>query len=187
MGKLLLIMGDLATGKSTFAGLLSRRYETSVFYKDAFKETLGDTIGFSNREENLRLSVASAALMRMIFREFCKLNKNLILESNFRLEELEKLHEIAGEYDYEVLTLSLRGDLQVLHRRFLHRLQNENRHAVHACGGFEDFGVFKDYILRQRDLEIPGRFERVSADTFAYQQDPALLAELDEFMGHPHS
>ena len=66
MRKLLLIMGDLATGKSTFARILSKRYDTCVFYKDSFKETLGDTIGFSNREENLRLSVASAALMRMV-------------------------------------------------------------------------------------------------------------------------
>lgn len=185
MGKLLLIMGDLATGKSTFAEMLSKRYQTSVFYKDSFKEILGDTIGFANREENLKLSVASAALMRMIFREFCKLNKNLILESNFRLEELGKLHEIAGEYGYEVLTISLRGDLEILHRRFLYRLYNENRHAVHACGGFEDFGVFKDYILRLRDLQIPGRSVKVSADTFAYQQDENLLAQLDEFMGEP--
>lgn len=183
MGKLLLIMGDLATGKSTFAEMLSKRYQTSVFYKDSFKETLGDTVGFVNREENLRLSVASAALMRMVFREFCKLNKNLILESNFRLAELEKLHEIAAEYGYEVLTVCLQADLDVLHQRFLYRLYNENRHSVHACGGFEDFEVFKDYVLGQRPPQIPGRSMVVSADTFAYQRDEALLDQLDSFMG----
>ena len=52
MKKLLLIMGDLATGKSTFANILSKRYDTNVFFKDSIKEVLGDTIGFSNREEN---------------------------------------------------------------------------------------------------------------------------------------
>ena len=184
MGKLLLIMGDLATGKSTFAEKLSKRYKTSVFYKDSFKETLGDTIGFSNREENLRLSVASAALMRMIFREFCKLDKNLILESNFRRAELEKLHEIAAEYGYEVLTLSLRADIKLLHKRFLHRLYNENRHAVHACGGFEEYENFEEYIHRQRDLEIPGRVMHLSADCFDYQQDAAVLSQIDRFMNN---
>ena len=183
MGKLLLIMGDLATGKSTFAGMLSRRYQTNVFYKDTFKETLGDTIGFSNRAENLRLSVASAALMRMIFLEFCKLNKNLILESNFRQEELEKLHELAEENGYQVLTVALRGDLEILHQRFLHRLYNENRHAVHACGGFEHFEAFREYVLRQRDLQIPGQYLELSADTFDYQKDADLLQPLDRFMG----
>ena len=183
MRKLLLIMGDLATGKSTFAGLLSKRYQINVFYKDTFKEVLGDTIGFSNREENLRLSFASAALMRMIFTEFCKLDKDLILESNFRQAELEKLHEIAQEYGYEVLTVSLRADLEVLHRRFLHRLYHEDRHPVHACGGFEDFETFRAYMGQQRDLQIPGRFLEVSANTFDYQEDTQIFNKLDKFMG----
>lgn len=183
MRKLLLITGDLATGKSTFAALLSRRYQVNVFYKDTFKETLGDTIGFSNREENLKLSHASAALMRMIFTEFCKLQKDLILESNFRQAELERLHEIAADFDYEVLTVALRADLQVLHPRFLHRLYHEDRHAVHACGGFEDFGVFKEYVLGQRQLKIPGQVLELWTEDFGYQQDPAVLGRLDRFMG----
>lgn len=61
--KLLLIMGDLACGKSTFANLLSMRYDTNVFSKDSIKEVLGDTIGFANREENLKLSRATIELM----------------------------------------------------------------------------------------------------------------------------
>lgn len=183
MGKLLLIMGDLATGKSTFAEQLSRRYQVNVFYKDSFKEILGDTIGFSNREENLRLSVASAALMRMVFSEFCKLGKNLILESNFRQKELEMLQTIAQQYGYEVLTVVLRGDLEILHQRFLRRLYHENRHPVHACGGFENFDVFANYVTGQRPVEVPGQSLVCSADTFDYQNDSALLATLDRFMG----
>ena len=66
MKKLLLVMGDLATGKSTFAGMLSRRYQVVALYKDTFKEILGNTIGFSNREENLRSSVASADFCRIL-------------------------------------------------------------------------------------------------------------------------
>lgn len=182
MGKLLLITGDLATGKSTFAGLLSRRHDISVFYKDRFKETLGETIGFSNREENLKLSMASAALMRMIFEEFCKLNKNLILESNFRQTELEALHKMAAENGYDVLTVELRADVKRLHGRFLHRLHHENRHPVHASGGFEEFDNFSAYVLGQRYLTIPGEVVAVCADDFSYQTDATLLAQLDGFL-----
>lgn len=39
-------MGDIAAGKSTFANILSKRYNTNVFFKDSIKEVLGDTIGF---------------------------------------------------------------------------------------------------------------------------------------------
>lgn len=185
MGKLLLITGDLATGKSTFAGKLSQRYDINVFFKDRFKETLGETIGFSNREENLKLSVASAALMRMIFQEFCKLNKNLILESNFRQTELEMLHQMAKENGYEVLTVVLRADVTLLHSRFLHRLHHENRHPVHASGGFEEFENFSAYVLGQRDLKISGRMISVSANDFDYQNNPKLQALLDAFMLYP--
>ena len=94
MKKLLLIMGDLATGKSTFANILSKRYDTNVFFKDSIKEVLGDTIGFSNREENKKLSNATMELMFFLFSEFGKLNKNLILESNFHTEELEMLKKL---------------------------------------------------------------------------------------------
>ena len=80
MKKLLLIMGDLATGKTTFANILSQRYNAILFFKDSIKEALGDTIGFSNRAENLKLSRASAELMYLIFRQFSKLDRDLILE-----------------------------------------------------------------------------------------------------------
>lgn len=182
MGKLLLITGDLATGKSTFGRFLSQRYGVNVFFKDVFKEILADTIGFSNREENYRLSVASAALMRMVFSEFCRLDKNLILESNFRQSELELLHEIAQEHGYDVLTVRLQGDLKVLHQRFLHRLHHEDRHPAHASGGFEDFDTFCQYVLGQRQLKIPGASLDLCADTFDYQQDTAVLCKLDGFM-----
>lgn len=79
----MLITGDIATGKSTFANILSKRYNTNLFFKDSIKEVLGYTIGFSNRQENKRLSSASMELMFFIFSEFALLEKDLILESNF--------------------------------------------------------------------------------------------------------
>ena len=83
MNKLLLLTGDLATGKSAFSAILSKRYDVNVFKKDSIKEVLGDTIGFTNREENLKLSAVTLELMLFLFSEFTKLNKDLILESNF--------------------------------------------------------------------------------------------------------
>ena len=67
MKKLLLIMGDLATGKSTFANMLSERYNTVLFCKDPIKENLGNSFGYSNRAENLKLSHATADLLYLIF------------------------------------------------------------------------------------------------------------------------
>lgn len=182
MRKLLLITGDLATGKSTFAKILSQRYHVNVFFKDSIKEVLGDTIGFSDRAENLKLSRASVGLLCFLFAEFAKLGKDLILEANFHREELEKLHEIARENDYKVLTLSLYGKAEILHQRYLNRITHEHRHPVHlstTLDVFEDFKRNSDYLNRVR---IPGDVIRVHADDFSYQSDPALLCQLDRFM-----
>lgn len=182
MKKLLLIMGDLATGKSTFANILSRRYDTNVFFKDSIKEVLGDTISFANREENLKLSNATMELMFFIFSEFGKLNKNLILESNFHTSELEKLHKLAVDSNYEVLTIVLRGDVEILYKRYLNRMYNENRHPVHLSTTLDIFDDFKGSIERLRSEKIPGNSLVINADDFLYQTDNGILEKIDAFM-----
>ena len=182
MKKLLLIMGDLATGKSTFANILSKRYNTNVFCKDSIKEVLGDTVGFSNREENLKLSKATMQLMFLIFSEFGKLKKNLILESNFHKAELEELHQMAFENDYEILTLVLQGDINILYKRYLNRIYNENRHPVHLSTTLDVFDDFRDYIESARKEKVPGNVININADDFLYQTDEVLLSRIDEFM-----
>ena len=182
MKKLLLIMGDLATGKSTFANLLSKRYETVLLVKDSIKEILGDTVGFTNREENLKLSQATGELMCFMLSQFGTFGKDMMLESNFRIAELEKLHKIAAQYDYQVLTLVLRGDAEILHPRYLNRMHNENRHPVHLCAQFNTFEGFQAYLESLRTAAVPGTVRCVNANDFSYQTDPVLLAELDRFM-----
>ena len=180
--KLLLITGDIAAGKSTFANILSQRYNTNVFFKDSIKEVLGDTIGFSNREENKKLSNASMELMFFIFSEFAKLGKGLILESNFHRAELERLQKMAQDNGYDVLTIALFGDVEVLHARYLNRMMNENRHSVHlstTIDKFEDFKKCSDYLKR---IDIPGKVIRIDATDFGYQRSEEVLAVIDAFM-----
>ena len=84
----------------------------------------GDVIGFSTREENLKLSDAAVQLMIRTFEEFAKLEKSLILEANFHKRELQQLQDIAKTYDYEVMTLVLEADLHILHERYMNRMKN---------------------------------------------------------------
>ena len=175
-------MGDLAMGKSTFANILSKRYDTNVFFKDSIKEVLGDTIGFSNREENKKLSNATAELMCHIFSQFGKLSKNLILESNFHTDELEKLHKTASNNNYDVLTLVLYGDVEILHKRYLNRMHNENRHPVHLSTTIDIFEDFKECTEYLRSERIPGNTLYISANDFTYQTDQEILSRIDDFM-----
>ena len=152
MKKLLLIMGDLAAGKTTLANKLAKRYNIVAFNKDEFKEVIADTFSFSSREESRKISILAVDSMINIFKHFCEVSKPLILESNFHQDEINKIHQIAKENDYEVLTLLVHADINLLHKRFVNRADNENRHPVHCSEVFKDFNDFKKYIEFQRTL-----------------------------------
>ena len=182
MKKLLIITGDLACGKSTLARLLSARYGIQAYRKDDIKEALCGTISFTNRAENRRLSVASVEMMQLIFAEFARFGDDLILEANFRSAELEHLAQIASANGYRVLTLVLRADINVLYKRFMNRIENENRSPVHQSAGMTDFSAFTAYLQEQRTEKIPGDTVIVDADDFSYQTDESLLSMIDAFV-----
>ena len=182
MKKLLLITGDIAAGKSTFSKILAERYHVAVFQKDTVKEILGNTIGFRNREENKRLSNAAVETMCHIFMQIAATGGAVILEANFHEAELEKLHTIAHAKEYDVLTIVLRGDAEVLYRRYLHRMKEENRHPVHLTTTLdvkEDFIKTAEWIRKEK---VIGETLVIEATDFSYQQDPAVLARVDSFM-----
>ena len=55
MKKLILMGGDLASGKSTYSNIVGDKFNVLVINKDNLKEILGDTIIVNNREENKKL------------------------------------------------------------------------------------------------------------------------------------
>ncbi|MBD5130635.1 MAG: ATP-binding protein [Ruminococcaceae bacterium] len=182
MKKLLLITGDIAAGKSTFSKILSARYCAVVFQKDTIKEILGDNIGFRNREENKMLSNATIEIMCHAFSQIAITDSNVILEANFHEAELEKIHNIAHENQYDVLTLVLRGNADVLYERYIRRMNEENRHPVHLTTTInekEDFLKTAEWI---RNEKIIGQTLEIEADDFSYQQNSAILKQIDFFM-----
>lgn len=181
MRKLLLITGDLATGKSTFAGILSQKYGINVMYKDKIKEVLGDTIGFADRAENLKLSLATMELMIYGFGELTKLGKDVILEANFKESEMARLHKIANDNGYAVLTLVLTANIDVVYKRFVNRIENENRHPVHISG-FDGYESLKYYVEKGREQRTFGQVIEVQADDFSYQKDDDLLRKIEDFL-----
>ena len=183
MKKLLLITGDIAAGKSTFSRILSGRYHVAAFQKDTVKEVLGNFIGFHNREENKILSNTAIEMLCHIFEGIAVSGESLILEANFHEKELVKLHKIAAGQQYDVLTLVLRGDADVRYCRYLHRMKEENRHPVHLSTTLdvkEDFIRTAEWIRKEK---VIGKKIIIEATDFSYQENPAVLEQIDLFMG----
>ena len=182
MKKLLLIMGDLAAGKTTFANKLAKRYGIVAFNKDEFKEVIANTYTYDTRQESRKISILAVDAMINIFKHFCVVEKPLILESNFHEDEIVKIHQIAKENNYDVLTLLVHADINLLHKRFVNRADNENRHLVHCSEVFKDYNDFKKYIEFQRS-ELPlGKVFEIDATSFEYQNDEKILSVIDGFI-----
>lgn len=182
MKKILIITGDLATGKSTFGEILANRYCCTALYKDRVKEILAEKVGFSDREENKRLSVAAVELMIHCFTSMASSGVDLILEANFKEEELQKISELAKKRGYETLTLILRADMNIIYKRFVNRIENENRHPAHVSG-FDGYDSLKYYIEVGRSQAAFGDVLEINANDFSYQTDERILSHIDDFWG----
>lgn len=182
--KLILIVGELAAGKSTLAHRMTERYGIPSFTKDRFKELLCEQIGFSNRQENLKLSFLTFELMFHIFECCAKAGRPLILESNFRQNELDRLEEATAEFGYETLTVFLTGDLRVLHRRYLERIASGTRHTAHQTQDLTRFEDFEAISCEKNPRRLFGKV--ISIDTtaedapFDFSGDEGIRAFLGE-------
>ena len=117
-----------------------------------------------------------------IFSQTAQTGGDLILEANFHEHELEKLHSIANQNQYEVLTIVLRGNPEILYQRYLHRMNEENRHPVHLSTTLdvkEDFLKTAEWIKKEK---VMGETLVIEASDFSYRQDPAVLNQIDSFM-----
>lgn len=177
--KAIIITGDLATGKSTFANIISKRFNVLLLTKDHLKEVLSDRIGFSNREENLKLSKASMHIMFYALENANNSNTNIILEANFHQEEIDYLKK----YKDDVLVLNLYGNEGILFKRFINRIENGNRHKAHLSTGLNDLSSFSSYIKKSRDVDFKG-LEVISIDAtnFSYQNDEDLFTKISNFL-----
>ncbi len=164
MRKLILIMGHLAAGKSTFASNLAEKLNALVLIKDDIKEILGDNIGFSNRQENLKLSFATFNVMKYVLEKSFQSNDILILESNFRISEIEVLNDIIKNKDIDVINFVLSAKPEILYKRYV--VRNKFRHIVHTSVGLAEKDKFKNTLVDFDEYPLIGKIIHVDTSDF---------------------
>ena len=179
MKNVVLITGDLAAGKSTLADNLSKALNFTCIKKDNVKEIICDSIGFTNREENKRISVAAVNSMILFLHQILKVGGEAILEANFRLEEINRIEELVKEYQGKLFVIYLTSNPKVLYERFLSRVPT--RHRAHLSIGLDkDYDKFVSYLNElQKPLE---RIDCLKIDTTSLLEED-VLNEVRSYIG----
>ena len=182
MRKLILINGDIATGKSRLALLTKERFSLPLYTKDEFKEKYAEEYPYSTYEESHKLSIMAMDTLFDHFLAHAKKGEDVILEANFHEEHLLRLEKIVKEYGYQVLDIDLVGSPKVLYERYIDRMNDGNRHPVHKVNDLKDYEYFERYTLSRRDEKRIGIVISVNADTFDYQKDESLYQRIEKFL-----
>jgi dephospho-CoA kinase len=148
------ISGAPATGKTHLSRSLSQDLNAPCFNKDAIKEILVEKLGYSTREENLRLSETAFDILFYSAFEMTIKNASFVLESNFRPNETFLLKGLMEKTVYNVISVFLTCDPKTLFKRFMERETSGKRHYAHRSLGVKTYDDFLKLIQDQREFNL---------------------------------
>ncbi len=159
MGALLIIVtGPSAAGKTSLAERLSADLSIPLIAKDAFKEQLFNSLGWSDREWSRKIGGASYDLIWLMAERILAANVPAIIEGNFRGTVAEtRLRTIAASVDCRFFQINCWADADILIERYRERAKEGDRHPGHlddpedpslreqlADGGYEPLDIGGD-------------------------------------------
>jgi len=130
--RVLIVNGLPGVGKTTQAQALALRLGWPLMTKDMCKESLFDTLGWSDRAWSHKLSLASMALLFVWLEAELRAGRDCIVDANFEAHRDTPLFAmLATKYTVQWVQLHVMCDGDVLWQRHLARGASGTRHPGH--------------------------------------------------------
>ena len=130
---LIIISGFSCTGKTTLAKKIAERYSLPLISRDDIKESLYNSLGYSDREWSKKLGIASYKLLYLFIDKILAAKQNLIVESNFQPEfDESKFIKLKNKYQFNLLQIHCYATAEVIKQRFQNRATSGLRHPGHV-------------------------------------------------------
>lgn len=129
---IIVLAGMPASGKSTVAKALGRAFDLPILEKDALKEAIFDTMGFSNYAEKRKTDHAANAVLLRCARSLLENGRSMILDNNFDTLSAAKLDELVRSFDCKCVIVFFGGDNDVFYHRYVERDRRKERHLGHV-------------------------------------------------------
>ncbi len=127
----IIITGMPASGKSNVAKRIGEAFSYPILEKDALKEEIFDTIGFSSYAEKRKTDHAANAVLLRCAESLLSCGCSLILDNNFDTISAKRLNDLLERYDCNCVTIFLGGDNDVFFVRYNERDRYHRRHLGH--------------------------------------------------------
>lgn len=147
---LILIAGPPATGKSYFIKCFGREIPNFKFVSpDILKEKLADQYGYKNKREKDELEkIVWKMYYDKLFAYMSRSKKIILSEYPFSYKQKEHLEKLCSTFKYQVITVRLYADFEVLWKRRIVRDLEDDRHLSHITNSY-----YKGMKMKREDAD----------------------------------
>lgn len=125
----IVVVGLPASGKTTLARKIAARTGIALLEKDAIKERLFDTLGWSNRDWSRQLGAATWRVMDYLIEAQLQVGNWLIVEATFDpRHDTQKIRTWVKRFGIRVIQVLCYAEGQILLHRFTQRAHSPERH-----------------------------------------------------------
>jgi len=139
MDKVLILLAGLpGTGKTYLSNII--KSELGAFYKlsqDDLKEYYCDVYGYRNLEEKQEVEKIAWAKYYEIMEKQMQADSNIMSDYPFSQKQKPSIQQLAERYGYEVITIRLMADLEILFKRQKKRDLDPTRHLSHIVTSYK--------------------------------------------------
>lgn len=181
---LIIITGLPCTGKSTLGRRISKEFSIPFISKDDFKETMFDNLDYDNHNWSQKIGKAIYDIFWNVMEESLKVNKPLIVETNFYPEFANpKFLSFQEKYNCTPLQIRCHTKGELLFERFKKRAHSKGRHPGH--GDISGLKRWEPILLKGKiePLDIGGFFIDIDTTDFEeinYQEIFATIRDLEK-------
>ncbi len=183
---LIIISGPPASGKTALGQRLADVLHLPFVNRDAIKESLFDSLGWSDREWSKKLGIASYDLLYYFVRVQLKAGVSQIVESNFDAKYSSgEFLALKQHYNFRPFQIQCFTEGEALLERSRRRAISGERHPGHVEQDLQD--ELKPLLLKGRlePLEIGGPLYWLHTTDFEKIDYAALLSAIQTFSTQP--